>query len=90
VVGMVRMGRLFRKVYILSGIIYITMQSLVEDMKIKEVAEDIGERELLVRPLYRKVDKYGRLFVGIDQANKETIALLAIPTKEDKLKYLLP
>ena len=28
--------------------------------------------------------------MGIDQANKETIALLAIPTKEDKLKYLLP
>jgi hypothetical protein len=81
---------MIRKVYILLRMILITMRSIAEDMKIKEVAEDIGERELLMRPLYRKVDKYGRLFVGIDQANKETMALLVIPIDKDKLKYLLP
>ena len=81
---------MIRKVYILPRMIFITMSGIAEDMKIKEVAEDIGERELLIRPLYRKVDKYGRLFVGIDQANKEIMALLAIPTDKDKLKYLLP
>jgi hypothetical protein len=66
------------------------MLTNLEDMKIKEVAEDIGERDLLTRPLYRKVDKYGRLFVGIEQANKVTLALFAIPTEKDKVKYLLP
>lgn len=54
----------------------------------REIDEDIGDRETLVDPLYKKIDKHGRLFVGIEQANKEVLVILVRPVPEDKIKWL--
>ena len=57
-------------------------------MKLKEIDENIGERETLIEPQYRKIDKHGRLYIGIDHANQEVLVVLVKPVPEDKIKWL--
>jgi cbb3-type cytochrome oxidase cytochrome c subunit len=63
------------------------MVGYLDDMKVKEIAEDIGERELIIKPMTKSVDRYGRIFVGIDYAEKEVFLLGVKPTPQDKKKW---
>lgn len=49
-------------------------------MKLKDI-KDIGDRDILIPPQIRSVDKYGRIFVGIDNARKRGL-LLFVELKE--------
>jgi len=52
------------------------------------IVDNIGERELLKNPQYKRVDKYGRLNVGVEFADKEVLVLLIKPLPQDKIDYL--
>jgi hypothetical protein len=56
-------------------------------MKSGEGSTDMGDREIIIPAKIRTVDKYGRLFVGVDFAGKE-IVLVGYALKEgDKGRF---
>lgn len=57
-------------------------------MKLKEIDEKIGDRETFIDPQYRKIDKYGRLQVGLDFANQEVLVIYVKPKEGDKEKWV--
>jgi hypothetical protein len=57
-------------------------------IKIKDIEEGILERELLIDPTYRKIDKHGRIYFGVDMGNTEVLVILLKPKPEDKIKWL--
>lgn len=67
---------------------YITMSPIPDSMKVKEIESGIGDRETLIDPRYKKIDKYGRLQVGLDYANQEVLVLLLKPRVGDKEKWV--
>jgi DNA-directed RNA polymerase beta subunit len=77
-----------RNLYILSSQRYISMESTTDCMKLKEIDENIGEREMFMEPQYRKIDRYGRLQVGLNYANKEVLVIYVEPKPEDKMRFL--
>lgn len=64
------------------------MKAMVTDMKLKELIPDIEEREVSIKPAYKKIDKHGRLYVDVGSANKEVLMILVDPIPEDKIKFL--
>jgi hypothetical protein len=44
-------------------------------MKVDEVAEEIGSREVIIPARVRTIDKHGRIYVGVDHAHKKGILL---------------
>lgn len=56
-------------------------------MKFAEVLPDVADREV-VRIDYRKIDKHGRLYIDVKDANKEFLVVLIEPVPEDKIKFL--
>jgi hypothetical protein len=57
------------------------------DMKLGELMPDIAEREVK-KFEYRKLDKYGRVYFGPDEAGKEYLVALIEAVPEDKIKFL--
>jgi len=57
-------------------------------MKLKEIDSNIAERETLLDPQYKKIDKYGRLQVGLDFANQEVLVIYIKPKAGDKEKWI--
>lgn len=54
-----------------------------------DVIDENGEKREVSRILYKKVDKLGRLSVGMDLAGKEVLVIVANPKMpQDKLDYL--
>ena len=64
------------------------MNTMIDCMKLREIDENIGERETLLDPQLRKIDKYGRLQVGLSFANKEVLVFYVTPKPGDKEKFL--
>jgi len=64
------------------------MDIILDSMKLREVDADIGDRETLIDPQYRRIDKYGRLQVGLDHANQEVLVIYLKPRLGDKEKFL--
>ena len=60
---------------------------ILDDMKAGEVLPGIAERDIS-KIEYRKLDKYGRIYFGPDEAGKEYLVLLVEPVPEDKIKFL--
>ena len=59
-----------------------------EVMKLSEIDKNIGDRETIIDPQYKKIDKYGRLQVGLDFANQEVFVLYLRPKEGDKEKWI--
>lgn len=57
-------------------------------MRVGEEIEDIVDRELIVKPAYKKIDKHGRLYIDVGLANKEVLMILVEPIPNDKIKFL--
>ena len=57
-------------------------------MRVGEEIEDITDRELVVKPAYKKIDKHGRLYIDVGLANKEVLMILVEPIPNDKIKFL--
>jgi hypothetical protein len=64
------------------------MDTISECMKLNEIDEKIGDRETFIDPQYRKIDKYGRLQVGLDFANREVLVIYVKPREGDKEKWI--
>jgi hypothetical protein len=63
------------------------MYDALIDMKLGELMPNIAGREAK-RLEYRKLDKYGRIYFGPDEANKEYMVALIEAVPEDKIKFL--
>ena len=51
--------------------------------------EGIGKRNLLVDPVYKRVDQIGRVLVGKELAGREVLVLVLEPQNpEDKAKFV--
>lgn len=59
--------------------------SQVEEMKLIIANE---ERETIIDPLYKKIDKNGRIYLSIDLAGQEALIIAVKPKPEDKIKYI--
>jgi hypothetical protein len=57
------------------------------DMKLGELMPNIADREAK-KLEYRKLDKYGRVYFGPGEANKEYLVALIEAVPEDKIKFL--
>lgn len=57
-------------------------------MKLKEVIPKIADREITIKPSYRRIDKHGRLYLDVANANKEFLVVLVDPLPEDKINFL--
>ncbi|MGD0951369.1 MAG: hypothetical protein ABR985_03090 [Methanotrichaceae archaeon] len=57
-------------------------------MRVGDEIEDITDRELVVKPSYKKIDKHGRLYIDVGLANKEVLMILVEPIPNDKIKFL--
>lgn len=64
------------------------MDTVMGSMKLKEIDAKIGDRETLIDPQYRRIDKYGRLQVGLDHANQEVLVIYLKPQSGDKDRFL--
>jgi hypothetical protein len=54
-----------------------------------EAVDDKGEKREVIRTLYKRVDKLGRVSLGIDLAGNEVLITVARPKMpQDKLDYL--
>jgi hypothetical protein len=54
-----------------------------------EAVDEQGERREVIRILYKKVDKLGRVSLGMDLAGNEVLITVARPKMpQDKLDYL--
>ena len=63
------------------------MAANIQDMKLKEVLPLAGEREV-AKIDYRKLDKYGRLYIDISKAKKDFLVILLEPIAQDKIDFL--
>ncbi|WP_158582063.1 hypothetical protein [Dehalobacter sp. MCB1] len=54
-----------------------------------EAVDEKGEKREVIRTLYKKVDKLGRVSLGMDLAGNEVLIIVARPKMpQDKLDYL--
>lgn len=86
--GLVGVVGLPGKVYIPRMIRDIAMEGEETSMKLKEIDQDIGERDTLLDPQIRRIDKYGRLHVGLENANQEVLVIYVKPRPGDKEKWV--
>lgn len=45
-------------------------------------------RETLIDPLYKRIDKMGRVYVNRDLAEQEVLIVVLKPKPEDKIDYI--
>ena len=54
-----------------------------------EAVDEEGEKREVIRTLYKKVDKLGRVSLGMDLAGNEVLIIVVRPKMpQDKLEYL--
>jgi hypothetical protein len=46
------------------------------------------EREMLIDPLYKRIDKNGRIYVDRDIAEQEALIIVVKPIPQDKIDYI--
>jgi len=46
------------------------------------------KRETLIDPLYKRIDKMGRVYVNRDLAEQEVLIVVLKPKPEDKIDYI--
>jgi hypothetical protein len=46
------------------------------------------EREALIDPLYKRIDKNGRIYVDRDIAEQEALIIVVKPIPQDKIDYI--
>ena len=62
------------------------MDNLVNcDMEIEMAGE---KRETLVDPMYKRIDKMGRVYVDRDLAEQEVLIVVVKPVPQDKINYI--
>jgi|EPASupsiteSAE347_1022098.scaffolds.fasta_scaffold40001_1 hypothetical protein len=61
------------------------MISLLDLMKVEFAGK---ERETLLDPLYKRIDKNGRIYLDINKAGEEILVLAIKPIPEDKINYI--
>ncbi len=55
------------------------------DMEIKIAGE---KRETLVDPMYKRIDKIGRVYIDCDLAQQEVLVVVVKPVPKDKINYI--
>ena len=66
-------------------IMIATMDSPVNLMDIEMAGQ---KRETLIDPLYKKIDKMGRVYVDRNLAENEVLIVVVKPKPEDKINYI--
>ena len=61
------------------------MLTEVQDMKVQFAGQ---ERETLIEPQYKRIDKNGRIYLDINKAGEEVLILTVKPIPEDKINYI--
>jgi len=46
------------------------------------------ERETIIDPLYKKIDRNGRIYISMDLAGQEALIAVIRPRPEDKIRYI--
>ena len=60
-------------------------ESVNSDMEIKIAGE---KRETLVDPMYKRIDKIGRVYVDRDLAEQEVLVVVVKAVPKDKINYI--
>jgi hypothetical protein len=47
-----------------------------------------NEREMFIDPIYKRIDKNGRIYVDRDLAEKEALFIVVKPIPQDKIDYI--
>jgi len=66
-------------------IMIATMDGPVDLMDIEMAGQ---KRETLIDPLYKKIDKMGRVYVDRNLAESEVLIVVVKPKPEDKINYI--
>jgi hypothetical protein len=66
-------------------IMIATMDSPVDLMDIEMAGQ---KRETLIDPLYKRIDKMGRVYVDRNLAESEVLIVVVKPKPEDKINYI--
>jgi hypothetical protein len=57
----------------------------VSEMKLSLANE---ERETIIDPVYKKIDRNGRIYISMDLAGQEALIAVIKPKPEDKIRYI--
>ena len=72
-----------------SGSIQITMIATMDSpVDLMEIEMAGQKRETLIDPLYKKIDKMGRVYVDRNLAESEVLIVVVKPKPEDKINYI--
>jgi hypothetical protein len=61
------------------------ISTVIDDMKIGVAGK---ERETVIDPMYKRIDKMGRVYIDRNLAEKEVLILVIKPEPEDKIHYI--
>ena len=61
---------------------------MMDQLANMKLAFDGEERETLLDPLYKRIDKNGRIYLDINKAGEETLIVALKPLPKDKIKYI--
>lgn len=70
---------------ILLTMLNVQINPVIDDMKIDMAGK---ERETLADPMYKRIDKMGRVYIDRDLAEQEVLILVIKPVPEDKIHYI--
>ena len=78
--------RIYRHLWSLDITMIAMMDNLVNcDMEIQMAGE---KRETLVDPMYKRIDKMGRVYVDRNLAEQEVLIVVVKPVPQDKINYI--
>ena len=78
--------RMYRHLWSLGITTIAIMDNLVNcDMEIQMAGE---KRETLVDPMYKRIDKMGRVYVDRNLAEQEVLIVVVKPVPQDKINYI--
>jgi RNA binding exosome subunit len=70
--------------------VYTTIEGELTNMVIGSIMFNFAdkEREMLIDPIYKRIDKNGRIYVDRDLAEQEALFIVVKPIPQDKIDYI--
>jgi hypothetical protein len=70
--------------------IYTTIEGILTNLVLSSMKFNFAgkEREMLIDPIYKRVDKNGRIYVDRDLAEQEALFIVVKPIPQDKIDYI--
>ena len=70
--------------------VYTTIEGELTNMVLVSIKFNFAdkEREMLIDPIYKRIDKNGRIYVNRDLAEQEALFIVVKPIPQDKIDYI--